>query len=128
VQSENQDLQALAARVGKLETQARRWKLATVILALSSTSLILVAAKPADHVDSAVIHARTVEARDFVVKDEDGQVRALLTLNSQAKTKKDMSDPAINMNAPLGPVLQFYNGNGDPIWTAPQVATVIPAR
>jgi hypothetical protein len=128
VQSANNDLQALSARVGKLEAQARRSKLASIILALSSTSLILIAAKPAEHIDSAVIHARTVEARDFVVKDEDGQVRARLTLNSQAKTKKDMSDPTTNMNAPLGPVLQFYDVNGDPIWTAPQVATMIPAR
>jgi hypothetical protein len=124
----NSDLQALSARLDKLETQARRWKLATVVLASLSASLMLIAAKPADRIDSAVIHARTVEARDFVVKDEDGQIRARLTLNSQAKTKNDLSDPTVNMNAPLGPVLQFYDVNGDPIWTAPQVATVIPAR
>ena len=87
------DLQALSARLDRLETQARRWKLASVVLALSSTSLILIAAKPADHVDSAVIHARTVEAQDFVVKDEDGQIRARLTLNPQVRMRKDMSGP-----------------------------------
>jgi hypothetical protein len=124
----NSDLQALSSRLDKLESQACRWKLATMIFALSTASLVLVAAKPADHIDSGVIHARTVEARDFVVKDEDGQVRARLTLNSQAKTKNDMSDPAFNMKAPLGPVLQFYNVNGNAIWTAPQEPTVIPAR
>jgi len=124
--STNSDLQALSARLDKLEAQARRWKLASVILALSSTSLVLIAAKPADRIDSAVIHARTVEAQDFVVKDEEGQIRARLTLNPQMK--KDLNGPASNMNAPLGPVLQFYNGNGDTIWTAPQTPTMIPAR
>jgi len=126
--SANSDLQALSARLDKLQAQARRWKLASVILALSSTSLILIAAKPADRIDSAVIHARTVEAQDFVVKDEDGQIRARLTLNPQMKMKKDLNGPATNMKAPLGPVLQFYNGNGDTIWTAPQTPTMIPAR
>src|SRR5450432_4322463 len=98
--SSNHDLKVLCARLDKLETQNRRWKLASIIFALSSASLILIAARPADHIDSGVIHARTVEARDFVVKDEDGQVRARLTLNSQAKTKNDMSDATVNMNAP----------------------------
>jgi hypothetical protein len=124
----NSDLRALSARLDKLESQARLCKLAAMVFALSSASLVLVAAKPADHIDSGVIHARTVEARDFVVKDEDGQVRARLTLNSQAKTKNDMSDATVNMNAPLDPVLQFYNVNGNAIWTAPQEPTVIPAR
>ncbi len=126
--SANTDLQALSARLDKLETQARRWKLASIVLALSSASLILIAARPADHIDSAVIHARTVEAQDFVVKDEDGQIRARLTLNPRVKMKKDMNSPAVNKNTPIGPALQFYNGDGDAIWTAPQEPTMIPAR
>lgn len=124
----NSDLQALSARLDKLETQARRWKLASVVLALSSTSLILIAAKPADHVDSPVIHARTVEAQDFVVKDGDGQIRARLTLNPQVKIRKDMSGPEVNMNVPMGPALQFYDSNGDAIWTEPGIPKMIPAR
>jgi hypothetical protein len=122
------DVQALSARLDRLEIQARRSKLASVVLALSSTSLILIAAKPADHVDSAVIHARTVEAQDFVVKDEDGQIRARLTLNPQVKIRKDMSGPELNINVPMGPALQFYDSNGDAIWTEPGVAKMIPAR
>src|ERR1700726_2884011 len=113
--SPNSDLQVLAARLDKLESRACRWKLASIVLAATSTALILMAAKPADRIDSAVIHARTVEAQDFVVKDEDGQIRARLTLNPQVKVRKDMSGPAVNMNAPLGPALQFYDGNGDAV-------------
>jgi len=126
--SANSDLQALSVRIDKLETQNRRWKLASIVLALTSASLILIAAKPADRVDSAVIHARTVEAQDFVVKDEDGQIRARLTLNPRIRMKKDMNSPAVNLNVPMGPALQFYNGDGDAIWTAPQEPTMIPAR
>ena len=124
----NSDLQALSARLDKLEIQARRWKLAGVVLALSSTSLILIAAKPADHVDSPVIHARTVEAQDFVVKDEDGQIRARLALNFQVKIRRDMSGREVDMNVPMGPALQFYDSNGEAIWTEPGVAKMIPAR
>jgi hypothetical protein len=128
MRSTNNDLQALSARLDRLETQNRRWKLAAILLALSSTSLVLIAAKPADHVDSAVIHARTVEAQDFVVKDGDGQIRARLTLNPQVRIRKDMSGPEVNMNVPMGPALQFYDSNGDAIWTEPGVAKMIPAR
>ena len=127
--STNNDLQALSARLDRLETQNRRWKLAAILLALSSTSLVLIAAKPADHVDSAVIHARTVEAQDFVVKDEDGQIRARLTLNPQVRiTEGHERLLDVNVNAPTGPALQFYDGNGDAIWTEPGVPTMIPAK
>jgi hypothetical protein len=122
------DVQALSARLDRLEIQARRWKLAGVVLALLSTSLILIAAKPADHVDSPVIHAHTVEAQDFVVKDEDGQIRARLALNFQVKIRRDMSGREVDMNVPMGPALQFYDSNGEAIWTEPGVAKMIPAR
>jgi len=69
-----------------------------------------------------------VEAQDFVVKDGDGQIRARLTLNPQVRIRKDMSGPEVNMNVPMGPALQFYDSNGDAIWTEPGVAKMIPAR
>ena len=118
------DFQALAARMDKLEAQNRRWKVASIVFALSIGSLLLMAAKPADRIDPTVIHARTVEAQDFVLKDADGQVLARLTLNPN---KKDTSG-RIFINPPVGPDLQFYNENGDAIWTAPQEPTMIPAR
>jgi len=122
------EFQALAARMDKLEAQNRRWKLASILLTLSSASIVLIAAKPADRIDPTVIHARTVEAQDFVVKDEDGQIRARLTLNPQVKIKKEVNGPFVNTNVPVGPALQFYDGKGEAIWTAPQEPTMIPAR
>ena len=123
MQSTANDLQALSARVDKLETQNRRWKVASIVLALSSASLVLIAAKPADHIDSAVIHARTVEAQDFVVKDEDGQIRARLT--SYPELKGEINGRSVTINRPIGPSLQFYDGKGDAIWTAPQEPTMV---
>ena len=104
------DFQALAARMDKLEAQNRKWKLASILLGLSSASLVLVAAKPADRIDPGVIHARTVEAQDFVLKNADGQVLARLTLNPN---KKDTSGRSF-INPPVGPALQFYNENVPP--------------
>jgi hypothetical protein len=52
--------------------------LAAAALALSSASLVLAGAKVADRVDPQVLRARTVEAQDFVLKDEDGHIYAAL--------------------------------------------------
>ncbi len=117
------DIQALTARMDKLEAQNRKWKLAAVLLGVSSASLVLMAAKAPDQVDPSVVHARTVEARDFVLKDEDGQIRARLTLNPKPKKAGNM----ILLNAE-GPALQFYDGNGVPIWTEPGLPAMIPAK
>jgi hypothetical protein len=120
-------LEALVARMDKLEAQNRRWKLAGILLGLSSLSLVLMAAKAADHTDPTVVHARTVEAQDFVLKDEDGQVRARLTLNpNKTRHGRDIlnpTDPAYGSSA-----LQFYDDKGEAFWTAPQAPLMLPAR
>ncbi|HEX4546489.1 MAG TPA: hypothetical protein VH110_09015 [Candidatus Acidoferrum sp.] len=121
------ELHALAARVAKLEAQNGKWKLASLLLALASSSLVLMAARPADHIDPNVIHARTVEAQDFVLKDDDGQVHARLTLNPAIKRQLNGGRVQI-MNPAFGPALQFYDDKGNAIWTAPQEPAMIPAR
>jgi hypothetical protein len=117
------EFQELAERLDKLEVQNRRWKLAAILLAVSSTSLVLIAAKPADQIDPNVIHARTVEARDFVLKDEDGQIRARLTLNPKRASKG-----AIILDSDIKPALQFYDDRGDAYWSVPQGPSMIPTR
>jgi hypothetical protein len=123
--STNSDLQSLSARIDKLETQARRWKLATMVLALSSASLILIAAKPADHIDPSVIRTRSIEAEDFILKDQDGQVHARLSLHPHSKKFGQSFSPS-----PAGSTssLEFYDQNGEAIWTAPQSPTMMPAK
>jgi hypothetical protein len=51
------DFQVLATRLDKLESQNRRWKLAAILLAVSTSALVLMAAKRADQVDSSTIRA-----------------------------------------------------------------------
>jgi len=119
------NLASLIARVEKLESQSRRWKLVAAVLALSAASLVLAGAKLADRVDSQVLRVHTVEAQDFVLKDDDGHVYARLSLNPN---KFVLSGRTVIVGPELsGPALQFYGEDGKPIWTAPQEPTLIPA-
>src|SRR5579859_4909928 len=87
------DVQSLAARIEKLEAANRRWKSASAIALLFVLSLLLLstrhaervaaAARP-DRVESDVLHARSVEAQDFVLKDSEGHVYARFSLLKQA--------------------------------------------
>src|SRR6267378_5727882 len=83
--SMNQELEILAARVEKLEAQNRRWKLVSAVFLLSGVSLVLAGAKAADRIESPAIHAKTVEAQEFILKDSDGQVYGRLRLNTAGK-------------------------------------------
>lgn len=117
------DNQALAARMDKLESQNRKWKLASIAFGLVSASLIAMAAKPADHYDPNVLRIRSVEAQEFILKDDDGQVYARLTLNP----KPNISRTGIIANGE-GAALQFYDHRGKPTWTEPGTPAIIPAK
>lgn len=118
-------LESLVARVEKLELQNRRLKLASAAIVVAGAALFLGGAKFADRVDSQVLRARTVEAQEFVVKDDDGHVFARLSLHPN---KIEINGrPAIVEPITPGPALQFFGENGKPIWTAPQVPTMVPA-
>jgi hypothetical protein len=119
------NLESLIARVGKLESQNRRWKLSAAVLALSSSALVLAGAKLADRIDPEVVRAHTVEAQNFVLKAEDGRVYARLSMNPN-KFELDGHVVVVGPET-TGPALQFYGENGKPIWTAPQEARVVPA-
>lgn len=133
------DFQTLAARVEKLEAANRRWKSVSAIALLFVISLLLLstrhaervaAAARADRIEPDVLHARTVEAQDFVLKDEDGHVYARLSLSPQVKVKKNggmyllPGDGALPGQA----ALQFYDDKGGVLWTAPSAAQLLPAR
>ena len=82
-----------------------------MILGLLTASLLLTAAKPTENMDPSVVRARVVEAQDFLLKGSDGQVRARL-----------------HMSESHSPSLQFYDQNGDIIWTANQSPILLPAK
>ena len=137
------DVQALAARVEKLESANRRWRSAIAIALLFVISVLLVSARHAERVAAAaradriepdVLHARTVEAQDFVLKDADGRIYARLSLTGRVggKPSNGPNGPLYLMPGDLAQpsqaLLQFYNDKGDVVWTAPSKAQFIPTR
>jgi hypothetical protein len=133
------DVQTLASRVEKLEAANRRWKSVSAIALLFVLSLLLLSTRHAervaaatarpDRVERGVLRVRTVEAQDFVLKDDDGHVYARLSLSPQARVKKNGGSYLLQDDTlPGQPSLQFYNDKGDVVWTAPSAAQLLPAR
>src|SRR5207302_9319087 len=72
-------LDLLAARIQNLEAANHRWKFVNALLLLSGVSSLLMGAKPADRLQPNVIRAGSVEAQEFILKDETGHVYARLS-------------------------------------------------
>ncbi len=143
MKSSHSDVQTLAARVEKLESSNRRWKLANAVLLLLGVSILLMGAKPVDrlaaaakpdHIDPNVLRVRSVEAQEFVLKDEDAHVYARLSLSPSLPGMKHQNGRTYlvpNQTFPAGDAaLQFYNEKGEVLWTAPSLegAQFLPAR
>ena len=134
------DVQALAARVKKLESANRRWKSASVIALLFVLSMLLLstrhaervraAAKP-DRIEPDVLHVRTVEARDFVLKDEDGHVYARFSITPSPTVMDPNGRSARPYDLPVisGPAsLQFYDEKDKVVWSAPSKPQFMTVR
>lgn len=126
------NLQALAARVEKLEAQNRRWKLAGGLAALFGASFLLMGAKPADRIEPPTVRASTVEAQEFILKDENGHVYARLSLSPSAPAMKQQNGRTYLIPTDLIPAgqaaLQFYSDKGEVVWTAPTSPTYVPVK
>jgi len=123
------NLDLLASRVQKLESSNRRWRLVNVLLVLSAVSVALMGAKSADRMEPPVVRASTVEAQDFILKDAGGHVYARLSLGRTLATKQLnglYSFP--NKAVASQPALQFFDDQGDVVWTAPAKAEFMPAK
>jgi hypothetical protein len=122
----NMDL--LAARVQRLEASNQRWKLLSALLALSIASVVVMGAKPADRLQPNVVRAGSVEAQEFILKDETGHVYARLTLSPSLPkvTQKGRTYlvPNDSLAIPGQPALQFFDDKGDVVWTVPQEPTL----
>jgi len=124
------DVCALATRVAKRESANRRWKSANAIVLFFVASLLLIgtrdaervaAAAKADRIEPDVLRARSVEAREFLLKDENGHVYARfsfspsLPLMDQNGRLLPPESPRLD-NAPVKPgqaSLQFYDEKGN---------------
>jgi hypothetical protein len=132
------DVQTLAVRIEKLEAANRRWKSASAIALLFVLSLLLLSTRHAERVAAAarpdrvepdVLKIRTIEAQDFVLKDEDGHIYARLSFSPNAKVKKNGGSYLLQDGVVPGqPSLQFFDDEGKVLWTAPSAAQFLPAR
>lgn len=134
------DLQTLAARIEKLESANRRWKSASVIALLLVISLLLLSARHAERVSAAarpdriepqVLHAHTVEAQVFRLKDENGRVYArfrltpsLTAMDQNGRSQRFNEMPVIPGQASM----QFFDENGKLVWSAPSKPQFMTVR
>ena len=129
---ENAGIEMLMKRVERLEKQNCRWKVAGIFFTVSGISIALMGgAKTANSAQGAMVRAGTVEARDFILKDADGRVRARLTLDPG---KKDIDNDGEGyrllspQKSPGQPALQFYDSNGNVIDTTPAHAGYLQTK
>jgi len=131
--SSQANLDLLAARVQKLEASNRHWRLLNALLLLSGISVVLMGAKPADRLEPNVIRAGSVEAQEFVLKDETGHVYARLSLNPSIRRIMQSNGrtyliPNNSLAIPGQPALQFFDDKGDVVWTVPQEPMLRPVK
>jgi len=131
--SSQANLDLLAGRVQRLEASNHRWKLLSVLLALSIASLVVMGAKPADRLQPPVVRAATVEAQEFLLKDESGHVYARLSMNPSVAAVKQPNGrtylvPSDSLGIPGQPALQFYDERGQVLWTVPQEPMLRPVK
>ena len=129
--SPHSDFHSLMVRIEKLETQNRRWKLANALLLLSAVSVILMGAKSAGRIEPLAVRASTVEAQEFILKEETGRVYARLSLNPPISAMKPQNGRIYlipNQAVPGEAALQFYGDKGEVIWTAPTSPTYVPVK
>ncbi len=125
-------LDLLASRVQELEASNRRWKLVNALLVLSAVSVALMGAKSADRLEPPVVRAGTVEAQEFILKDDAGHVYARLSLNPSLPkvTRKGHTYfiPSDSLAIPGQPALQFFDDKGNLVWTVPQEPALRPVK
>ena len=125
------NLDLLASRVQKLEASNRRWKLVNSLLVLLAVSVALMGAKPADRVEPPIVRASTVEAQDFVLRDEAGHVYAQLSLIPMPRTTKQLNGrPYVIPSQPIPgqAALRFYDDKGEVVWTVPSSPAMVPVK
>lgn len=116
-------LQDLQMRVSKLETQTRRWRALSASVVLAGILLVLVGASRSETTAPTVIRAKTVDARDFLLRDEHGRVCARLSIHPTVERKASVEDEVYRYEVRENPALQFFDENGEEVWVEPKRPT-----
>jgi hypothetical protein len=134
MEQEEFDLVKLHARVERLEAQNRRWKMASAIAVVVLGSFLAMGASRNDRLDSQAVKANTVEAQEFVLKDANDRIRARLNVPVAKLVLVPGAPPGTvyrdfpSHAVPNQAALQFYNQDGDIIWTAPSTPSVVQLK
>ena len=102
----NLTLESLAERVGRLESENRRFKRQN--RRLRAAAILLVAAFGAAFWLGQAAVPKVIEAQRFVLRDAHGKELAVLGV-SKGLGYRDYADPRL---APEGPTLALYDSNG----------------
>jgi hypothetical protein len=108
------NLEVLATRIARLESQNHRWKWITSMVFPVGACLFLIGAKSTDRTQPPLVRVRTVEAQQLVLEDEAGHIHARLSLDG---------DPDISRAA-----LRFYDEQGRLALTVPATPLLVPAK
>jgi hypothetical protein len=99
------------------------------VSALFCISPLLLGAKVADRSEPTIVRAHTIEAQDFILKDEGGRVYARMSLNPSKKLKPDGRVYMIpSQETPGQAALEFYDEKGNIRWIAPGKAEFVPVK
>lgn len=90
--------------------------------------MLLVAAKPTDRTRPSVIRVTTVEARDIILKDEEGNVCARLSVTPIIERLNNRTSVVIHSDSTDRAVLEIYDKKGLRVWTAPPLPSLVPAK
>jgi hypothetical protein len=134
MRQEEFDLVQLHARVERLEAQNRRWKMASAIAVVVFGSVLVMGAARDERTYSPTIKAGSVEAQEFVLKDANGRIRARLNVPVAKLVPVPGAAPGTvyrefpSHAVPNQAALQFYNEDGDVVWTAPSTPSVLQLK
>jgi len=93
----------LRARIEKLESEARRWKLMATLVLIGTAVMLIAAPLPAQH-ESGDVNAyapNKLEAHDFTLVGRDDKAYGRFYIKDNQ------------------PTLEFYDRNGKTTWSAP---------
>jgi hypothetical protein len=100
----------LAERVRKLESQNRRWKLASFFLLFIVAPLLATNLVAQERNTPALLRAKAVEAQSFLLEDSEGNARAQMKMKA------------------AGPSFEIYDQTGKIVWSIPSKPMPKPTR